>query len=95
MAVNSAIVEAYWFIDKRITEEEQQGKRRAECGKEIIKNLSTGLQSESGEGFAERCLWEYHQFYLTFIARYTTNIERNHSCGYYLYLSKHNPGEVS
>jgi F0F1-type ATP synthase membrane subunit b/b' len=31
-AVNSAMVEAYWLIGKRIVEEEQQGKNRAEYG---------------------------------------------------------------
>jgi predicted nuclease of restriction endonuclease-like (RecB) superfamily len=65
-AVNSAMVEAYWHIGKRIVEEEQYGKDRAEYGKEILKNLSIELQSEFGEGFAERCLREYRQFYLTF-----------------------------
>ncbi|MDR0506781.1 MAG: DUF1016 N-terminal domain-containing protein, partial [Dysgonamonadaceae bacterium] len=66
IAVNSAMLEAYWLIGKRIVEEEQHGKNRAEYGKEIIKNLSTELQGEFGEGFAERCLREYRQFYLTF-----------------------------
>jgi hypothetical protein len=65
-AVNSAMLEAYWLIGKRIIEEEQHGKDRAEYGKDIIKNLSTELQGEFGEGFAERCLREYRQFYLIF-----------------------------
>ena len=39
-AVNTAMVEAYWNIGKRIVEEEQDGKERAEYGKEIIKKLS-------------------------------------------------------
>jgi hypothetical protein len=51
---------------KRIVEEEQYGKNRAEYGKEILKHLSAELQGEFGEGFAERCLREYRQFYLTF-----------------------------
>jgi F0F1-type ATP synthase membrane subunit b/b' len=65
-AVNSAMVEAYWLIGERITEEEQQGKLRAEYGKEIIKNISRELQSEFGEGSGERSLRDYRQFYLTF-----------------------------
>jgi predicted nuclease of restriction endonuclease-like (RecB) superfamily len=60
------MVEAYWFIGKRIVEEEQHGKNRAEYGKEILKNLSAELQAEFGDGFAERCLREYRQFYLIF-----------------------------
>ena len=42
-AVNLAMVEAYWKIGRRIVEEEQSGRERAEYGKEIIKNLSKEL----------------------------------------------------
>ena len=66
-AINSAMIEAYWLIGKRIVEEEQNGKQRAEYGREVIKNLSDELQSEFGKGFAERCLREYRQFYLNFM----------------------------
>ena len=38
-AVNSAIVEAYWKIGRRIVEEEQSGRERAEYGKEIIQKF--------------------------------------------------------
>ena len=61
-AVNTAMVEAYWQIGKRIVEEEQQGKERAEYGKEILKTLS----NELGEGFSTRNLRDIRQFYLTF-----------------------------
>jgi hypothetical protein len=63
-AVNSAMVEAYWLIGKRIIEEEQQGKQRAEYGQEIIKNLSKELKSEFGTGFGERILRDSRRFYL-------------------------------
>ncbi len=66
-AVNTAMVEAYWNIGKRIVEEEQDGKERAEYGKEIIKKLSKELTTEFGKGFSERTLREYRQFYITFI----------------------------
>jgi predicted nuclease of restriction endonuclease-like (RecB) superfamily len=65
-AVNSAMVEAYWLIGKRIVEEEQHGKDRAEYGQEIIKNLSKELRNEFGTGFGERSLRDFRQFYLTF-----------------------------
>jgi predicted nuclease of restriction endonuclease-like (RecB) superfamily len=65
-AVNSAMVEAYWLIGKRIVEEEQHGKNRAEYGKEVIKTLSTELQEDFGKGFGERNLRNFRQFYLTF-----------------------------
>ncbi len=62
-AVNTAMVEAYWLIGKRIVEEEQNGKGRAEYGKEIIKNLSANLKAEFGKGFSERSLREFRQFF--------------------------------
>jgi len=65
-AVNSVMVDAYWSIGKRIVKEEQQGKERAEYGKEIIKNLSIELSDEFGKGFSKRTLWEIRQFYLLF-----------------------------
>ncbi|MCA0333851.1 MAG: PDDEXK nuclease domain-containing protein [Bacteroidetes bacterium] len=65
-AVNSAMVEAYWLIGKRIVEEEQNGKERADYGKEIIKNISDEMTREFGKGFSKRTIWEIRQFYTTF-----------------------------
>jgi predicted nuclease of restriction endonuclease-like (RecB) superfamily len=65
-AVNSAMVEAYWLIGKRIVEEEQNGKERADYGKEIIKNISEEMTREFGKGFSKRTIWEIRQFYTTF-----------------------------
>jgi len=64
--INSVMIEAYWLIGKRIVEEEQQGKNRAEYGQEIIKTLSEELQREFGKGFSERGLRDFRQFYLIF-----------------------------
>ena len=41
--INSAMVEAYWQIGKRIVEQEQQGKDRADYGTQLIKSLSADL----------------------------------------------------
>ena len=65
-AVNSAMVEAYWLMGKRIVEEEQNGKKRAAYGEEIIKTLSVELTKEFGKGFSERSIWQYRQFYQMF-----------------------------
>jgi predicted nuclease of restriction endonuclease-like (RecB) superfamily len=65
-AVNSAMVEAYWLVGKRIVEEEQNGTDRAAYGKEILKNLSKELSAEFGKGFSERSLREFRQFFQTF-----------------------------
>jgi predicted nuclease of restriction endonuclease-like (RecB) superfamily len=65
-AVNTAMVEAYWLVGRRIVEEEQNGKDRAAYGKQILKNLSKELCSEFGKGFSERSLREFRQFYQLF-----------------------------
>jgi predicted nuclease of restriction endonuclease-like (RecB) superfamily len=65
-AVNFAMVEAYWHIGKRIVEEEQKGKARAEYGKRLVSELSMRLTAEFGKGFSEANIWNFKQFYLTF-----------------------------
>ena len=44
----------YWKISKRIFDEEQAGKDRADYGKYIIKFLAEKLQPEFGSGFSYR-----------------------------------------
>ena len=56
----------YWHIGKRIFEEEQLGKDRADYGTYLIKFLSEALQPEYGSGFSYRQLNWYRQFYRTF-----------------------------
>lgn len=65
-AVNSAMIEAYWKIGERIVLEEQKGKERADYGKEIIKTLSAELTTTFGNGFGERNIRNFRQFYIMF-----------------------------
>lgn len=65
-AINSAMVEAYWQMGKRIVEEEQQGKERADYGTQLLKELSAELTKEFGKGFSTGSLYYYRQFYNTF-----------------------------
>ncbi|WP_286818955.1 PDDEXK nuclease domain-containing protein [Desulfobacter sp. UBA2225] len=65
-AVNSAMVEAYWLIGRRIVEEEQQGEHKAAYGKRLIEELSAALTSDFGKGFSYANLYNCRQFYLTF-----------------------------
>lgn len=65
VAVNSVMISTYWNIGRRIVEEEQHGNNRAEYGKELIKLLSKELTHEYGNGFSERYLRAFRQFYLT------------------------------
>ncbi len=65
-AVNFIMVEAYWNVGRMIVEEEQQGKERAEYGKEMIRGLSERLTAEFGSGFGVSNLAYFRQFYLSF-----------------------------
>ena len=65
-AVNSAMVEAYWLIGRRIVEEEQQGQHKAKYGKRLIEDLSTALTADFGKGFSYANLYNCRQFYLKF-----------------------------
>lgn len=65
-AINTAMVEAYWLIGKRIVEEEQNGKERAEYGTALVKNLSVALTEEFGKGFSLTNIKSFRQFYLMF-----------------------------
>ncbi|WP_293999430.1 PDDEXK nuclease domain-containing protein [uncultured Megasphaera sp.] len=68
-SINQAMIDMYWNIGKRIVEEEQKGKARAQYGKALIKNLAAVLTAEFGSGFTARNLRNYRQFYLLFPER--------------------------
>ena len=53
-AVDNQRTLMYWHIGKRIFEEEQQGKDRADYGTYLIKFLAEQLQPEYGSGFSVR-----------------------------------------
>ncbi|MGM9763801.1 MAG: YhcG family protein [Candidatus Cryptobacteroides sp.] len=65
-AVNQVAVFTYWHIGKRIVEEEQQGKARAQYGIQLIKLIAERLSIEFGTNYSERRLRDYRQFYLSF-----------------------------
>ena len=63
------MVEAYWNVGRMIVEEEQQGKKRAEYGTGLLRNLADRLTVDFGEPFSERNLRHFRQFYLCFPIR--------------------------
>lgn len=65
--VNTVMVSTYWQVGRRIVEEEQQGEKRAEYGKQIITLLADHLSKTYSKGFTARDLRSYRQFYLSFI----------------------------
>lgn len=66
IAVNVAMVEAYWQVGRRIVQQEQHGKHRAAYGEAILKELSKALTAEFGKGFSYANLRNFRQFYLTY-----------------------------
>ena len=62
-SVDFCRVQMYWNLGKRILEEEQQGRSRAEYGTYLIKNLAHTIEPEFGSGFGERQLKFCRQFY--------------------------------
>ncbi|WP_309609921.1 PDDEXK nuclease domain-containing protein [Flavobacterium sp.] len=64
--VNSTMTYTYFEIGRMIVEEEQNGKDRAEYGKQVLKGLSEQLTSEVGKGFSLRNLEQIRQFYLIY-----------------------------
>lgn len=62
-SVDFCRVQMYWNLGKRIFEEEQQGKERADYGAYIIKSLAEKLEVEYGSGFGKRQLEQSRQFY--------------------------------
>ena len=65
-AVNTLMVHTYWQVGKRIVEQEQQGKNRANYGDYLITNLSRHLTDTFGKGFSEANLWNMKLFYQVF-----------------------------
>ena len=62
-SVDYCRVQMYWNIGRRIFEEEQQGKDRAEYGSYLIENLAKDLEPIYGSGFSVRQLKFCRQFY--------------------------------
>ena len=50
--VNQTMVLTYFEIGKMIVEKEQDGKERADYGKQVLKELSSVLTNEFGKGFS-------------------------------------------
>ena len=62
-SVDFTRVQMYWQIGRRIQEEEQNGKERADYGAYLLKNLAKKLEPEYGSGFSYRQLNFCRQFY--------------------------------
>lgn len=59
-------VAANWLVGKRIVEQEQHGRERAEYGKRIIELASEALTAEYGKGYSLTQIKNFKKFYLMF-----------------------------
>ena len=85
--VNTTMVYTYYEIGRMIVEYEQNGKRRADYGKQVLKNVAKQLSAKYGKGFSYSNLKQMRQFFLT----YSNNaIELDTQC---LSNSKNNDGK--
>ena len=88
--INSTMAKTYFLIGKRIVEEEQDGNKRAEYGKNLIKILSEKLTKEFGKGFSQRNLEQMRKFFKVYGIPQTLSEEFqfNLSWSHYLILMR-------
>ena len=62
-SVNAVMTATYWLVGRRIVEEEQGGKARADYGEALLKQLSADLTARFGRGFSRQNLQQMRLFY--------------------------------
>lgn len=87
-AVNDTMVITYFEIGKMIVEEEQEGKERAEYGKQLIIELSNRLSKEFGKGFSVTNIQQMRNFYLIYQKQQTMSAKFSLSWSHYLKLMR-------
>lgn len=65
-SVNQTMVLTYFEIGRMIIEEQQDGKERADYGKEVLKKLSAVLKKEFDKGFSVDNLENMRKFFLAY-----------------------------
>jgi len=74
-SVNALMTASYWEIGRRIVEAEQQGKRRAGYGEQLIERLASDLTQQFGRGFSRQNLQQMRSVFLTRPIRQTVSGE--------------------
>jgi len=87
-AVNQTMVYTYYQIGRMIVEDEQQGKERAEYGRQILEDLAQRLTLEFGKGFSVVNLRQMRAFYLTYSIQQKSSAELKLSWSHYLKLMR-------
>lgn len=65
-SVNAVMTTSYWEIGRRIVEAEQQGRRRAGYGDQLMVRLSADLTARFGRGFSPDNLENMRRFFLAY-----------------------------
>lgn len=65
-SIRQTMVYTYFEIGRIVVENEQQGKQRAEYGKQVLKELSKRLTVEFGKGFSVQNLENMRKFFLLY-----------------------------
>jgi predicted nuclease of restriction endonuclease-like (RecB) superfamily len=95
-AVNQTMVYTYYEIGRMIVQDEQQGKERAEYGKQVLKELSKRLTAEFGKGFSADNLENMRRFFLAYSISETASRNFTLSWSHYIKLMRiQNPDERS
>lgn len=87
-AINHTMIRTYFEVGKLIVEEEQNGKERAEYGKQLIEGLSQRLTQELGKGFSATNLKQMRSFFLIYSKGQTLSDEFELSWSHYLKLMR-------
>jgi predicted nuclease of restriction endonuclease-like (RecB) superfamily len=74
--INHTMVHTYFEIGRMIVEDEQQGKKRADYGRKVLKTLSQRLQNEFGKGFSQDNLERMKRFYLLYSKQISATVSR-------------------
>lgn len=72
--VNTTMVYTYYEIGRMIVEDEQQGERRAEYGKAVLKELSMRLTLKFGKGFSVENLDRMRYFYKIYSTQISSTV---------------------
>jgi predicted nuclease of restriction endonuclease-like (RecB) superfamily len=73
-SVNRTMVYTYYEIGRMIVDDEQQGKERADYGKQVLKELSAKLTKDFGKGFSVENLDRMRFFYKTYSASISSTL---------------------
>jgi len=64
--VNTTQVVANWLVGRELVEEEQQGRKKARYGDELLRTIAVRLQAAFGVGYSHTNLKLFRQFYQTY-----------------------------